>query len=91
MALCLATCTWQLSLAQATSAEPSDRSNTSPAERTLIIRAAALIDGTSPTTPRNQEILIHGDRIAAVYPAGSKPAPPARTSSISATRQCCQD
>jgi len=74
-ALCLATCTWQLSLAQSTPPAPTANST----ERTLIIRAGALIDGTSPQPRTHQEILIRGDRIAAVYPAGSKPAPAGAT------------
>jgi imidazolonepropionase-like amidohydrolase len=71
-ALCLASATWQLSLAQGTPPAPTANSP----ERTVIIRAGALIDGTSPQPRLHQEILIRGDRIAAVYPAGSKPAPP---------------
>jgi imidazolonepropionase-like amidohydrolase len=73
LALCLATCVWQLSAAQTTPVAPS------ATERTLIIRAGALIDGTSPQPRTHQEILIRGDRIAAVYAAGSKPAPAGAT------------
>ena len=74
-ALCLASCPWQLSLAQSTPPAPTANSP----ERTVIIRAGALIDGTSPQPRLHQEILIRGDRIAAVYPVGSKPAPPGAT------------
>lgn len=41
----------------------------------VAVRARALIDGTSPQPLPNQEILIRGDRIAAVYPSGSRPLP----------------
>src|SRR5262252_609376 len=42
----------------------------------VIVRARALIDGTSAQPHANQEILIQGDRIAAVYAAGTRPTPP---------------
>jgi hypothetical protein len=76
LALCLATFTWQLSLAQTSPAAPNAPGTTSPPDQTLIIRAAALIDGTTPQPRANQEILIHGDRIVAVYAAGTKSVPP---------------
>src|SRR5499427_7151571 len=41
----------------------------------VIVRARALIDGTSAQPHANQEILIQGDRIAAVYAAGTRPPP----------------
>ena len=46
------------------------------AAHTLIIRAGALIDGTSAQPKANREILIQGDRITAVYAAGTRPPPP---------------
>jgi len=39
----------------------------------VVIRSGALIDGTSPRRRANQEILIRGDRIVAVYGAGTRP------------------
>jgi imidazolonepropionase-like amidohydrolase len=44
-------------------------------ERTVVIRAQSLIDGTSAQPRRNQEIVIRGNRIVAVYPVGSHPLP----------------
>ena len=61
-------CLWQLTLAQGTPAA-------STADRTLIVRARSLIDGTGAQPRTHQEILIRGDRIAAVYAAGSRPVP----------------
>ena len=43
---------------------------------TVVVRARTLIDGTSAQPRANQEILIQGDRITAVYTAGSRPPPP---------------
>jgi imidazolonepropionase-like amidohydrolase len=45
-------------------------------EQVQVIRAHALIDGTSAAARPDQDILIRGDHIAAVYPSGSKPLPP---------------
>jgi imidazolonepropionase-like amidohydrolase len=47
----------------------------------VIVRARALIDGASAQPKANQEVLIRGDRIVAVYAAGSRP-PPAGTEVI---------
>ena len=44
-------------------------------EHSVIVRARALIDGTSAQPRLDQEILIHGDRIVAVYNVGTRPAP----------------
>ena len=41
-----------------------------------VVRAHALIDGTGAAARLNQDILIRGNRIVDVYPAGSKPLPP---------------
>ena len=41
----------------------------------VVIRARALIDGTSAQPRANQEILVSGERIVAVYAAGMRPAP----------------
>ncbi len=46
------------------------------AAHAVIVRARALIDGTSAQPRANQEILINGERIAAVYAAGTRPPPP---------------
>src|SRR6201988_4460871 len=50
---------------------------TPAAPRTVIVRARVLIDGTSAQPRANQEILIQGDRISAVYAAGTRPPPAA--------------
>ena len=42
----------------------------------LVLRARTLIDGTSAQPRANQEILVQGDRITAVYAAGTRPPPP---------------
>jgi imidazolonepropionase-like amidohydrolase len=41
-----------------------------------VVRARALIDGTSAQPRANQEILVTGERITAVYAAGTRPPPP---------------
>src|SRR5882724_11801434 len=41
-----------------------------------VVRAQALIDGTSAQARRDQDILIRGNRIVEVSPAGSHPLPP---------------
>ena len=41
----------------------------------LVVRAAHLIDGTSSAARRNVEVLVRGERIAEVYPAGSRAVP----------------
>lgn len=46
-----------------------------PRPHTVVIRAAALIDGTSAAARLNPEILIEGDRIVEVRTAGVQPAP----------------
>jgi len=40
-----------------------------------VVRAAMLIDGVSATPLNNPEVLIRGNRIEAVYPAGTRPLP----------------
>jgi imidazolonepropionase-like amidohydrolase len=45
-------------------------------ERTLIVRAQSLIDGTSAQALRSQDIVIHGSRIVAVYSTGTHASPP---------------
>jgi imidazolonepropionase-like amidohydrolase len=49
---------------------------TTAGARIVVIQARALIDGTSAQPRANQEIVIQGDRITAVYAAGSRPPPP---------------
>jgi imidazolonepropionase-like amidohydrolase len=44
-------------------------------EHSVIVRARALIDGTSAQPRFDQEILIQGDRIVAVYNVRTRPAP----------------
>ena len=64
-----------LSTAQET-AQPTVNPATTATTHKVIIRARALIDGTSAQPKANQEILINGDRISAVYAAGTRPPPP---------------
>jgi len=47
-----------------------------PPAAVTIVRAGTLIDGTGAQPRHNQEILIRGQRIEAVYPAGSRAPPP---------------
>ena len=65
-------CLTRLCLAQETSVP----AGTAAPARTVVVRAHTLIDGTSAQPRANQEILIQGDRITAVYPAGTRPPPP---------------
>ncbi len=44
-------------------------------EEVWVVRAGALIDGTSPRARLNQEIVVRGNRITQVYAAGSQPLP----------------
>jgi len=44
-------------------------------EPTTVVRAQVLIDGASAQARRNQDIVIHGNRIVEVSPAGSHPLP----------------
>ncbi|HKD55336.1 MAG TPA: amidohydrolase family protein [Steroidobacteraceae bacterium] len=46
------------------------------AAHVLIVRARTLIDGKRDQPRQNQEILIRGERIEAVYAAGTRPPPP---------------
>jgi imidazolonepropionase-like amidohydrolase len=41
----------------------------------VVVRAATLIDGAGARPLHDQEVLIRGDRIAAVYARGAQPAP----------------
>jgi imidazolonepropionase-like amidohydrolase len=43
--------------------------------RTIVVRAQMLIDGAAAEPRRNQEIVIRGNRIAAVYGSGVHPLP----------------
>ena len=61
----------RLCVAQEADAVPA----ASAAQHSVIVRARALIDGTSAQPRLDQEILIRGDRIVAVYHAGARPAP----------------
>jgi imidazolonepropionase-like amidohydrolase len=44
-----------------------------PATVTTVVRAQALVDGTSAQVRRNQDIVVRGNRIVEVTPAGSHP------------------
>jgi len=68
----LSLCVAQLCLAQESTTAPA----TPAAAHTVVVRARSLIDGTSAQPRANQEVLIQGDRITAVYAAGSRPPPP---------------
>jgi imidazolonepropionase-like amidohydrolase len=46
-----------------------------PAPGLLVVRAATLIDGTGAAARHNQEIVVRGNRITAVYAAGSQALP----------------
>src|SRR5579859_1248793 len=48
-----------------------------PGAEVTVIRARALIDGVSAQARPNPEIVVRDNRIAEVYAAGSRPAPPA--------------
>jgi imidazolonepropionase-like amidohydrolase len=65
-------CAARLCLAQNPAAAPSATAST----HFVVVRARTLIDGTSAQPRANQEILIQGDRITAVYAAGARPPPP---------------
>jgi imidazolonepropionase-like amidohydrolase len=65
-------CLTRLCLAQ----ETPLAAGTPVAAHSVVVRARALIDGTSAQPKANQEILINGDRITAVYAAGTRPPPP---------------
>jgi imidazolonepropionase-like amidohydrolase len=45
-------------------------------DHTIVVRAQVLIDGVSAQPRRNQEIVIRGNHIVEVNPAGSRPLPP---------------
>ena len=64
---------------------------TAAASRSVIIRAQALIDGTSAAARFNQEIVIRGNHIVDVRTRGAQPAPPGRSSSIWALQPSCPD
>jgi len=68
----LVLCVARLCLAQDSTAAPP----TAAPGHVVVVRAHALIDGTSAQPRANQEILIQGDRITAVYAAGTRPPPP---------------
>jgi len=65
-------CLTPLCLAQ----ETSKPTGTAAAAHTVVVRARTLIDGTSAQPRANQEILIQGDRITAVYASGTRQPPP---------------
>ncbi len=57
-------------------AAPADPAAAGAAAPLRVVRAAALIDGVSPRPLSHPEVLIRGNRIEAVYAAGSRPSPP---------------
>jgi len=65
--LCLA----RLCFAQDSAAAPAANASA----HVTVVRARALIDGTSAQPRQNPEIVIRGDRIADVYTAGTRPTP----------------
>src|SRR5215469_6403517 len=67
----LVSCLARLCMAQGVTAVPPAAAST----HAVVVRASALIDGTSAQPRKNQEILIQGDHIAAVYTAGTRPPP----------------
>jgi imidazolonepropionase-like amidohydrolase len=67
---------WSLCLARLCLAQESPAASVAKqASHTVLIRARSLIDGASAQPRANQEILVRGDRIIAVYSAGSRPPP----------------
>src|SRR5262249_18272769 len=64
-------CFTPLCLAQ----ETSVAAGTAVPPHIVVVRACTLIDGTSAQPCANQEILVQGDRITAVYAAGTRPSP----------------
>src|SRR6516225_3352820 len=73
LTLCLSVlvlCVARLCFAQDSAAAPAAN-----ATHTVVVRARALIDGTSAQPRQNQEIVIQGDRIADVHAAGARPTP----------------
>jgi imidazolonepropionase-like amidohydrolase len=67
LTLCVARLCFAQDAATATTANSSTH--------VTIVRARALIDGTGTQPRASQEILIQGDRITAVYAAGTRPPP----------------
>lgn len=68
-AIALACCFCKLACAQTTATEHASQ------KRTIVVTAHALIDGVSARASKDQEVLISGGKIAAVYAAGSRPRP----------------
>jgi imidazolonepropionase-like amidohydrolase len=68
----LALCVARVCLAQDAASHPA----TAPPAHTIVVRAQLLIDGVSAEPRHNQEIVIRGNRITAVYAAGSHSSPP---------------
>src|SRR6516164_6716482 len=66
----LVLCVVRLCFAQDSAAAPAAN-----ATHIMVVRARALIDGTSAQPEQNREIVIRGDRIADVYAAGTRPPP----------------
>ena len=68
-------CLSQLCLSQLCASQESGVPAAASAAHVLIVRARTLIDGKSDRPRQNQEILIRGERIEAVYAAGTRPPP----------------
>ncbi|HEX8525790.1 amidohydrolase family protein [Allosphingosinicella sp.] len=52
-----------------------ERTSGSPEGQLLLLEHATLIDGSGTAPQPDRSILVSGDRIAAIYPSGSRPAP----------------
>jgi imidazolonepropionase-like amidohydrolase len=65
----------QLCLSQEAATPAAGAAPAAAAAHVLVVRAGTLIDGKSERPRHNQEILIRGERIEAVYAAGTRPLP----------------
>jgi imidazolonepropionase-like amidohydrolase len=70
--LALAGCALVRTASAQTTAAPVDVSHPAPV---VVLRAAAVIDGTGAPRRRDQEIVVRGNRITDIYPVGSHPLP----------------
>jgi imidazolonepropionase-like amidohydrolase len=68
----LAGCALVRAASAQTNASPVDAG---PAAPVVVVRAAAIIDGTGAPRRRDQEIVVRGNRITEIYPTGSHPLP----------------
>jgi imidazolonepropionase-like amidohydrolase len=68
----LAGCALVRAASAQTNPSPADAG---PAAPVVVVRAAAVIDGTGAPRRRDQEIVVRGNRITDIYPTGSHPLP----------------